>query len=103
SVLLAAEALRTVPTAPVTVETPIGPAGGRHVAAGGVVVPVLRRVLGMLDAVLELVPSARVGYIGLQRDERTAIASQYYSKLPERLDSADVLMLGPNLAPGGSA
>ena len=103
SVLLAAEALRTVPTAPVTVETPIGPAVGRHVAADVVVVPVLRAGLGMLDAVLELVPSARVGYIGLQRDERTAIASQYYSKLPERLDSSFVLMIDPMLATGGSA
>jgi uracil phosphoribosyltransferase len=57
----------------------------------------------MLDAVLELVPSARVGYIGLQRDERTAVASQYYSKLPDRLDSAYVLMIDPMLATGGSA
>jgi uracil phosphoribosyltransferase len=68
-----------------------------------VVVPVLRAGLGMLDAVLELVPSARVGYIGLQRDERTAVASQYYSKLPDRLDSAYVLMIDPMLATGGSA
>src|SRR4029077_14524942 len=103
SVLLAAEALRTVPTAPVTVETPIGPADGRHVAADVVVVPVLRAGLGMLDAVLELVPSSRVGYIGLQRDERTAIASQYYSTLHERLDSSFVLMIDPMLATGGSA
>ena len=57
----------------------------------------------MLDAVLALVPSARVGYIGLQRDERTAVASQYYSKLPDRLDSAYVLMIDPMLATGGSA
>ena len=69
------------PTA-VTVETPLGPAPGRRVAADVVVVPVLRAGLGMLDAVLELVPSARVGHIGLQRDEMTAVASQYYSKLP---------------------
>jgi uracil phosphoribosyltransferase len=57
----------------------------------------------MLDAVLELVPSARVGYIGLQRDERTAVASQYYSKLPNHLDRAFVLMIDPMLATGGSA
>jgi uracil phosphoribosyltransferase len=57
----------------------------------------------MLDAVLALVPSARVGYIGLQRDETTAVASQYYSKLPDRLDSAYVLMIDPMLATGGSA
>ena len=68
-----------------------------------VVVPVLRAGLGMLDAVLELVPSARVGHIGLQRDEMTAVASQYYSKLPSRLDSSYVLMVDPMLATGGSA
>jgi len=57
----------------------------------------------MLDAVLELVPSARVGHIGLQRDEMTAVASQYYSKLPARLDQSYVLMIDPMLATGGSA
>ena len=103
SVLLAAEALRSVPTATITVDTPIGPAEGRRVASDVVVVPVLRAGLGMLDAVLDLVPSARVGYIGLQRDERTAIASQYYSKLPERLARSFVLMIDPMLATGGSA
>ena len=65
--------------------------------------PVLRAGLGMLDAVLELVPGARVGHIGLQRDEMTAVASQYYSKLPGRLDSSFVLMIDPMLATGGSA
>jgi uracil phosphoribosyltransferase len=103
SVLLAAEALRDLPTAAITVETPIGPAEGRRVASDVVVVPVLRAGLGMLDAVLEMVPSARVGYIGLQRDERTAIASQYYTKLPDRLDGSYVLMIDPMLATGGSA
>jgi uracil phosphoribosyltransferase len=103
SVLLAAEALRHVPVAATSVETPLGPADGRRMASEVVVVPVLRAGLGMLDAVLELVPSARVGYIGLQRDERTAVASQYYSKLPDRLDSAYVLMIDPMLATGGSA
>ena len=84
SVLLAAEALRNVPTTTTTVETPLGPAPGRRIGPDVVVVPVLRAGLGMLDAVLELVPSARVGHIGLQRDEMTAVASQYYSKLPAR-------------------
>jgi uracil phosphoribosyltransferase len=103
SVLLAAEALKDVPTDDVTVETPLGPAPGRRVKSDVVVVPVLRAGLGMLDAVLELVPGARVGHIGLQRDEMTAIASQYYSKLPRRLDSSFVLMIDPMLATGGSA
>jgi uracil phosphoribosyltransferase len=103
SVLLAAEAMRGVPSAPVTVETPIGPAAGRRVSPEVVVVPVLRAGLGMLDAVLELVPGARVGHIGLQRDELTAVASQYYSKLPADLDTSFVLMIDPMLATGGSA
>ncbi len=103
SVLLAAEAMRDVPTADSTVETPLGPSPGRRVAADVVVVPVLRAGLGMLDAVLELMPRARVGHIGLQRDEMTAIASQYYSKLPAGIGGSFVLMIDPMLATGGSA
>ena len=103
SVLLAAQALGDVPARDVTVETPLGPAPGRRIGADVVVVPVLRAGLGMLDAVLELVPSARVGHIGLQRDEMTAVASRYYSKLPARLDASYVLMIDPMLATGGSA
>jgi uracil phosphoribosyltransferase len=68
-----------------------------------VVVPVLRAGLGMLDAVLELLPAARVGHIGLQRDEATAIASKYYTKLPPDLSESFVLMIDPMLATGGSA
>jgi uracil phosphoribosyltransferase len=103
SVLLAAEALRDLPSAAATVTTPLGPAEGRVVLTDVVVVPVLRAGLGMLDAVLELLPTARVGHIGLQRDEATAIASQYYSKLPPRLTNSHVLMIDPMLATGGSA
>ncbi len=103
SVLLAAEAMRDLPTEDTSVETPIGPSPGRRIGPDVVVVPVLRAGLGMLDAVLELVPHARVGHIGLQRDEMTAIASQYYSKLPAKLDASFVLMIDPMLATGGSA
>jgi uracil phosphoribosyltransferase len=103
SVLLAAEALREVGSTDVTVETPIGPASGRTITRNIVVVPVLRAGLGMLDAVLALVPHARVGHIGLQRDEMTAVASQYYAKFPARLASSFVLMIDPMLATGGSA
>ena len=103
SVLLAAEALREVGSTDVTVETPLGPASGRTIARDIVVVPVLRAGLGMLDAVLALVPHARVGHIGLQRDEMTAVASQYYAKFPARLASSFVLMIDPMLATGGSA
>jgi uracil phosphoribosyltransferase len=101
--LLAAEAMRDVPTADVTVETPIGPAPGRRLAGDIVVVPVLRAGLGMLESILTLAPQARVGHIGLQRDEATAVASQYYAKFPARLESSFVLMVDPMLATGGSA
>jgi len=85
------------------VQSPLGPAPGRRITRDVVVVPVLRAGLGMLDAVLELIPTARVGHIGLQRDELTAVASQYYSKLPQDLSRSFVLMIDPMLATGGSA
>lgn len=103
SVMLAAEALRDVPGTKGTVQTPLGPAHALRVTADVVVVPVLRAGLGMLDAVLELLPAARVGHIGLQRDEATAIASRYYNKLPPNLAESYVLMIDPMLATGGSA
>lgn len=103
SVLLAAEALRDVSSHPVTIETPLGSATGRVAGDDLVVVPVLRAGLGMLDAVLELAPRARVGYVGLQRDELTAVPSQYYSKLPPDLGKTLVMLIDPMLATGGSA
>ena len=103
SLLLASEATRDIPSVAARVQTPIGPADARRVRDGVVVVPVLRAGLGMLDAVLELIPTARVGHIGLQRDEMTAIASRYYSKLPPDLNGSFVLMIDPMLATGGSA
>jgi uracil phosphoribosyltransferase len=103
SLLLAAEALRSLPTVVTTVTTPLGPAQGRVLRTDLVVVPVLRAGLSMLEPVLQLVPSARVGHIGLQRDEATARASWYYSKLPADLGQSHVLMVDPMLATGGSA
>jgi len=103
SLLLAAEALRSLPTVVTTVKTPLGPAEGRVVRCDVVVVPVLRAGLSMVDAVLQLIPSARVGHIGLQRDETTAVAWRYYSKLPPEIGGSQVLMVDPMLATGGSA
>jgi uracil phosphoribosyltransferase len=103
SLLLAGEATRDVPSTAATVQTVLGQADARRVNGDVVVVPVLRAGLGMLDAVLELIPTARVGHIGLQRDELTAVASRYYSKVPEDLGSSFVLMIDPMLATGGSA
>jgi len=103
SLLIAAEATRDLPSRPASVQTPLAEAHGAELAADVVVVPVLRAGLGMLDAVLEIVPRARVGHIGLQRDETTAVASQYYAKFPNSLEPCCVLLVDPMLATGGSA
>ncbi len=101
--LLVAEALRGLPTEPVTVESPLGPADGRRIRADVVVIPVLRAGLGMLAAALRLLPGARVGHLGLERDESTGAASMYYAKLPADLSGSYVLLVDPMLATGGSA
>jgi uracil phosphoribosyltransferase len=103
SLLVAAEATRDLPTRPASVTTPLAVANGRELADDVVVVPVLRAGLGMLEAVLEVVPRARVGHIGLQRDETTAVASQYYAKFPTSLERYTVFIVDPMLATGGSA
>jgi uracil phosphoribosyltransferase len=103
SVLLGAEALRDVPTVDGIVQTPLGPSPTRRLAGDVVIAPVLRAGLGMLPGMLELVPNARVGHLGLQRDERTAVASQYYAKLPPDIEDSYVLLIDPMLATGGSA
>jgi uracil phosphoribosyltransferase len=104
SMVVAMAALEGLPTTEAGVETPLESTVGRRVQGDVVVVPVLRAGLGMLDAVLELAPGARVGYLGLQRDETTAVASRYYAKLPSgSLSDSFVLMVDPMLATGGSA
>ena len=103
SLLLAVEALRDLPSEPTTVRTPLSEADGRRVGADIVVVPILRAGLAMLDAVLELIPGARVGHVGLQRDKTTAAAAHYYSKLPSDVSRSHVLVIDPMLATGGSA
>ena len=103
SLILATEALKDIPTKSASVATPLAEAPGRRVAGDVLVVPILRAGMGMLDAVLELVPGARVGHVGLQRDEATAVASTYYSKLPPNLRDSYVILIDPMLATGGSA
>jgi len=103
TLMLVYEALRGAPLRTASIHTPVARTLCYSLSQPPLLVPVLRAGLGMLDAVLELVPRARVGHIGLQRDEMTAVASQYYSKLPKALDKSFVLMLDPMLATGGSA
>jgi uracil phosphoribosyltransferase len=103
ALLITAEVLKDVRTVEGTVQTPLGPAFARRVDAQVTLVPVLRAGLGMIDGVLDLLPSARVGHIGLQRDEHTALAARYYVKLPPQIEHDVVLITDPMLATGGSA
>ena len=103
SLLLVAEATRDLPLADTTVETPLETTPAKRLRERVVAVPVLRAGLGMLDAFLELVPGAQVGYFGLERNEETAVARRYYEKVPKRLEDAIVFLLDPMLATGGSA
>jgi uracil phosphoribosyltransferase len=100
--LLVFEASRDLPTRQVEVETPLERTEGHRLEAEVVLVPVLRAGMGMLDALLELFPAASVGYVGLERDEETAVARRYYLKLPD-LPDRYVFLLDPMLATGGSA
>jgi uracil phosphoribosyltransferase len=103
SLLVVAEATRELPAAESAVETPLSSTRVKRLARRVVVVPVLRAGLGMLGAFLELVPGAEVGYLGFERDEHTAVARCYYERLPSDLGGADVFLLDPMLATGGSA
>ncbi len=102
SILLLAEASRSWPTAPVAIETPLCAAEGTAIAAPVVLMPILRAGLGMLDGMLRLLPDARVGHLGLYRDEKTLRPVTYYSRFPALTD-AHVLLLDPMLATGFSA
>jgi uracil phosphoribosyltransferase len=102
TLLLAAEAMRDLPTKRVQIETPLESTEVVMLAAPVVAVPVLRAGLGMLSPLLHFLPEVTVGYVGLERDEETAIARPYYQKLPP-LEGRVVLLLDPMLATGGSA
>jgi uracil phosphoribosyltransferase len=104
SMLLAYEATSELPLAPVTVRTPLETMEARRVAGKKVtLVPVLRAGLGMVDGVLRLVPSARVGHIGLYRDHSTLEPVHYYFKIPGEPEARQFIILDPMLATGGSA
>ena len=102
TLLLAAEATRDLPTVVTSVETPLESAPARMLAAPLVAVPILRAGLGMLPPVVDLFPDISIGYVGLERDEETAVARSYYRKFPP-LNDRIVLLLDPMLATGGSA
>jgi uracil phosphoribosyltransferase len=103
SLLLATEALADLPTAPRSVETPLGRCQGRVLADRLMIVPILRAGLGMSDALLELVPEAEVWHLGMYRDESTLLPMEYYNKLPVHMRATQAIVVDPMLATGGSA
>jgi uracil phosphoribosyltransferase len=104
AMLMAYEVTRTLPLSEVEVQGPLGPAPGHSIAGKKLgIVPILRAGLGMVEGILRLVPNAKVGHIGLYRDETTLQPVEYYCKLPEDLAERDLFLLDPMLATGGSA
>jgi uracil phosphoribosyltransferase len=101
--VLVAEAAKSLAVDKVRVTTPLEETDGARIAGSVVFVPILRAGLGMLDHAMATIPGSSVGYIGLERDEATALASCYYTKMPELDAASQVFVLDPMLATGGSA
>jgi len=103
-VLICVEATRNLPLETVEIETPLAIAQAEVLCGKKMaIVPILRAGLGMVDGVKQLVPNAKVGHIGLYRDEETLQPVKYYCKMPPDIDQRDVFVLDPMLATGGSA
>ena len=104
STLMAYEVTRDMPTREVEIETPIQTMKANKIAGKKLgIVPILRAGLGMLDGVLKLIPTAKVGHIGLYRDPDTLEPVEYYCKLPTDVNERDLIVVDPMLATGGSA
>ena len=102
--LMVYEITRDLPLEDVVVDTPMGPSTQKEIAGKKLaIIPILRAGLGMVDGVLELIPAAKVGHIGMYRDEKTLKPHEYFVKLPEDIDQRDLFILDPMLATGGSA
>lgn len=98
------EALRDLPMTEVEVETPITTTKCNMLAGDAIaIVPILRAGLGMVNGIINMVPTAAVGHIGLYRDETTLEPHEYYCKLPPRIEERQIILLDPMLATGGSA
>jgi uracil phosphoribosyltransferase len=101
--LMMYEATRSFAVKKIAVETPLAVTGGFQLKREVVLVPVLRAGLGMLDSILQLIPHARVGFIGLRREETTLKALFYHKSFPKNLGDFEVILIDPMLATGGSA
>ena len=100
--LMVYEATRSFPVKKVRVKTPLAVTGGFQLEREVILVPVLRAGLGMLPSILQLIPHARVGFIGLKRHEETLAATAYHKSLPEDLRGIEIVLIDPMLATGGS-
>jgi uracil phosphoribosyltransferase len=100
--LMAFEITRDYPTRPRDVMTPLAPCRGVELARGLTLVPILRAGLGMVEGISALLPSARVGHLGIYRDEATLQPITYYNKLPPDIAQTDVIVIDPMLATAGS-
>jgi uracil phosphoribosyltransferase len=96
------EALKNIKVRKVTVQTPLAEASCKKIDTDLVVVPVLRAGIGMLEGILELVPTARVGFVGLYRDEDTKEPVSYYERLPPQVKGGTCIIIDPMVATGGS-
>ncbi|MFD2170202.1 uracil phosphoribosyltransferase [Tumebacillus lipolyticus] len=104
AMLMAYEATRDLPLEETTIDTPVATAKTKILAGKKLgVVPILRAGLGMVDGILNLIPSAKVGHIGLYRDPETLQPVEYYCKLPSDIEERDLIAVDPMLATGGSA
>jgi uracil phosphoribosyltransferase len=103
SAIMAVEIARELPLKDVSIETPLESTNGRRLRDEVAVVPVLRAGLGMVEGFLRLLPDARVGHVGIYRDEQEHVPVDYYERLPPGLPEAHVYVLDPMLATGGSA
>lgn len=104
TMLMCYEALRDLPLTEVEIETPIKKTTQKMITTKDLaVVPILRAGLGMVEGLLSLVPNAKVGHIGMYRDEETMLPQEYYCKLPPDIDKRLVVVVDPMLATGGSA
>ena len=102
--LMCYEATRNLPTREVLIETPVATAKCRMLAGKKLaIIPILRAGLGMVDAMVDLIPSAKIGHIGLYRDPAPHQPVEYYCKLPEDIENRQVYVVDPMLATGGSA
>ena len=102
--LMVYEITRDLPLEQIEIETPVAKVKSNVISGKKmVVVPILRAGLGMVDGILEMIPSARIGHIGIFRDEETLQPHEYFAKFPDELEQRDIFIVDPMLATGGSA